>query len=66
MGFDKEKKPEYSSFTNQGGNKRRYADALKSLVRKEESKKFYPYFYDKNIINEVSKRPMTNRYQLIF
>ena len=66
LGFDKEKKPEYSSFTNQGGNKRSYAAALKSPVKKEESKKYVSSFHDKDKNNEVSKRPMTNRYQQTF
>ena len=66
MGFDKEKKSEYSSFTNQGGNKRSYAATIKSPVKKEENKKYAPSFYDKNKTNEVCKRPMTNRYQQIF
>ena len=66
VGYDKVKKPEYSSVTNQGGNKRSNVDALKIPITKKESKKFVPSFYDKNITNEVSKRPMTNRYQHIF
>ena len=35
LGYDKEKKPKYSSFTDQGGNKRSYVDVLKSPVKKE-------------------------------
>ena len=65
LGYDKAKKPKYSSFTNQGGNKRSYADVQKSPMKKEESKKSGPS-YEKNITNEVSKRLMTNRYQHIF
>ena len=34
LGYDKEKEPEYSSISNQGGNERRY-DALKSPVKRE-------------------------------
>ena len=66
LGYEKAKKPEYSSFTDQGGNKRSYVDVLKSPVRKEECKKYGPSSYDKNRTNEVSKIPMTNRYQHIF
>ena len=40
LGFDKEKKPRYSSWTNQDGNKRSYAVVLMSQIKKEESKKF--------------------------
>ena len=42
LGFDKEKKAEYSSFTNQVGNKRSYAALLKSPIKKEERKKYAP------------------------
>ena len=35
LGYDKEKKLEYSSFTNQDGNKRSYATALKSPIKRE-------------------------------
>ena len=61
----KEKEPEYSSVSNQGGNERSY-DALKSPVKREESKKYVSSFHDKDKTNEVSKRPMTSRYQQIF
>ena len=63
--YEKVKEPEYSSVTNQGGNERSY-DALKSLVKREESKKYVSSFHDKDRTNEVSTRPMTNRYQQIF
>ena len=66
LGYDKAKKPEYSSFTDQGGNKRSYVDVLKSLVKKEERKKSGPSSYDKKRTNEVSKISMKNRYQHIF
>ena len=62
LGYDKLKEPEYSSITNQGGNERSY-DALKSHVKREGSKKYLSSFHDKHRTNEVSKRPMTNRYQ---
>ena len=39
LGLNKEKKPESLSFTNQGGNKKSYAKALQSQVKKEERKK---------------------------
>ena len=39
LGFNKEKKLESFSFTNQGGNKKSYVEALKNPVKKEESKK---------------------------
>ena len=42
LGFNKEKKPDCFSCTNQGGNKTSYAEALKSPVKKEESKKIAP------------------------
>ena len=35
LGFDKEKKPRFSSFTKQDGNKRSYAAALKSPIKRE-------------------------------
>ena len=35
-------------------------------MKKEESKKSSPSSYDKNRTNELSKIPMTNRYQHIF
>ena len=54
------------SFTNQSGNKKSYAATLKSPVRKEESKKSIPNSHDKNMINVIPKKPMTNRYQQIF
>ena len=65
LGYDKVKKPEYSSVIDQGGNERSY-DALKSPVKREESKKYVSSFHDKDRTNEISKRPMTNRYQHIF
>ena len=58
--INKEKKPECFSFTNQGGNKKSYAEPLKSLVKKEESKKVVLSSQDKNRNNMVPKRP--NRY----
>ena len=61
LGYDKVKEPEYSSITNQGGNERSY-DALKSHVKREGSKKYLSSFHDKDKTNEVSKRPMKNRY----
>ena len=48
MGFNKEKKPKCLSFTNQGGNKKSYVEALKSQVKKEESKKDALNSQDKN------------------
>ena len=62
LGYDKVKKRKYSSITNQGGNERSY-DALKSLVKREESKKYVSSFHEKSITNNVSKRTMINRYQ---
>ena len=35
LGFDKEKKPRYSSFTNHDGNKRSYDVVLKSPIKRE-------------------------------
>ena len=61
IGYDKVKKPEYSSVIDEGGNERRY-DALKSHVKREEIKKYVSSFHDKNRTNEVLNRPMTNRY----
>ena len=49
---------------NQGGNKKSYAEALKTPVKKEESKKAAPNSQDKNKNNMVPKRP--NRYLQIF
>ena len=59
-------RPNYYSFTNQGGNKKGYAAALKSLVKKEESKKSIPNFHRKNKTNLVPKRSLMKRYQEIF
>ena len=60
LGFNKEKKPDCFSCTNQGGNKKSYAKALKSPVKKEDSKKVSLKSKDKNRNNMVPKRP--NRY----
>ena len=57
LGFNKEKKPKCFSLTNQGGNKRSYAESLKSLFKKEESKKASLNSQDKNRNNMVPKRP---------
>ena len=38
LGFNKEKKPECFSFTNQGGNKKSYAEALKSPVKRKRAR----------------------------
>ena len=64
LGFNKENNPECFSFTNQGGNKKSYAEALKNPVKKEEGKKSSLNSRDQNINNMVPKRP--NRYQEIF
>ena len=56
-------RPNYYSFTNQGGNKKNYVVALKSPVKKKESKKSIPNSHDKNMINVIPKKPMMNRYQ---
>ena len=61
LGFSKENKPKCFSFTNQEGNKRSYAEPLKSPVKKEESKKASLSSQYKNVINIIPKRP--NRYQ---
>ena len=53
--------PNYYSFTNQSGNKRSYATALKSPVKKEESKKSIPNSHDKNKINVMPNKPMTDK-----
>ena len=60
LGFNKEKRPECLSFTNQVGNKKRFVEALKSPVKKEERKKAALKSQDKNRNNMVAKRP--NRY----
>ena len=52
LGYDKAKKPEYSSFTDQGGNKIIYAYVLKSPMKKQESKKSGPSSYDKKNKNK--------------
>ena len=64
LGFNKEKKPECFFFTNQGGNKKIYVEALKSPVKKRESEKHALNSQDKNINNMVPKRP--NKYLRIF
>ena len=61
LGFNKENKPKCFSFTNQGGNKKSHSELLKSLVKKEESKKASLNSQEKIINNMVPKRP--NRYQ---
>ena len=63
LGYDKAKKPEYSSFIDQGGNKRSYAAALKSPIKSEESKKFVSPLQRTNM---MPRRPMSSRYQQIF
>ena len=60
LGFNKENNPECFSFTNQGGNKKSYAEALHSPVKTEKSKKVVLSSQDKNRNNMVPKRP--NRY----
>ena len=63
IGFDKEKKPGYSSFTNEDGNKRNYATALKRLIKKEESKKSVPLLQK---IVMIPRGRMTSRHQQLF
>ena len=65
LGYEKVKKPQYSSITNQSGNERSY-DAIKSPIRREESKKYVSSSHDEDRANEVSKIPMSIRYQQIF
>ena len=38
LGYDKAKNPEHSSFTDQGGNKRSYANVIKCPMKKEEAR----------------------------
>ena len=64
LGFNKEKKPECFSSTNQGRNKKSYVEALEIPVKKEDSKKVAPNSQDKKRNNMAPKRP--NRYQQIF
>ena len=59
--FDKEKKPRYSSCTNQDGNKRSYATLLMS--QREESKK---YVSPLQKIDMMPKRPVTSKHQQLF
>ena len=66
LGYDKEKKPECSSLTNQGINKRSYFAALKSPIKREENKKFVPPSHDRDKTNVMTRIPMTSRYQQIF
>ena len=66
LGYDKEKNPKCSFLANQGKNKRSYDIALKSQIKKEESKKSAPSSHDKDRTNVVPRRPMTSRYQQIF
>ena len=56
-------RPNYYSFTNQGGNKKGYAATLKSPVKKEETKKSIPTSHEKNMINVMPKKQMTNIYK---
>ena len=63
FGYDKEKKPGHSSCTNQDGNKRSYAVALKSQIKREESKKYSPLL---QISDMMPKRPMASRHQQLF
>ena len=55
LGFDKEKKPIYSSCTNQDENKISYAAALKRQIKREEGKKFSPLLQRTYM---VPRRPM--------
>ena len=63
LGYDKEKKLEYSSFTNQDGNKRSYVAALKSPIKREESKKLGPLL---QITYMMSRKSMTSKHHKLF
>ena len=60
LGFIKEKKPESFLVTNQEGSKKSYPKVLKTLAKKEGSKKERLISQDKNRNNIAPKRP--NRY----
>ena len=66
LGYDKEKKQECSSLTNQGRNKKSYVVALKSPIQKEEIKKFALSSHDRDRTNVMHRIPMKSRYQHIF
>ena len=63
LGYDKEKKPECSSLTNQGRNNRSYVAALKSPIQKEEIKKYALSSHDKDRTDVMPTTPMTSRYK---
>ena len=64
LGFDKEKKPGYSSCTHQDGNKRSYVVVLMSQIKKEEIKEFASPLQRTTYM--MPKRPVTSRHQQLF
>ena len=64
LGFVKEKKPQIFHVTSKEGSKKSYAKVLKTLAKKERSKKAGLISRDKNRNNLAPKRP--NRYLQIF
>ena len=60
LGFNKEKKLQCFSHTNQGENKKNYAEALMSPVKKEENNRPTPNSQYKQRNNMVPKRPNRN------
>ena len=64
LGFDKEKKPGYSSCTNQDGNKRSYDAILMSQIKKEEIKEFASPLQRTTYM--MPKRPVTSRHSNSF
>ena len=63
LGFDKEKKPGYSSCTNKHGNKIIYVDVLMSQIKRDESNKFASPLQRTDI---MPKRPVTSKHQQLF
>ena len=63
LGFDKEKKPGYSSCTNQDGNKRSYVVVLMRKIKREESKNYSSPLQRTNM---MPKRPVIRKHQQLF
>ena len=61
--FDKEKKPGYSSCTNQDENKRSYAVVLMSQIKREERKKSASLLQRTDM---MPKRSVIHKHQQIF
>ena len=66
LGYDKVKKPECSSFTKQGINKRGCVAALEIPFMKTKSHKYAPSSHNKDKTSMILNGPMKSRVQHIF